>query len=46
MPRFEEDANELAGKYIRESEKRLKRASLQAFPDGFVIHRSRLLGKA
>lgn len=41
----EEDANELADKYIRESEKRLKRVSLQCFPDGFVIHHSRLPGK-
>jgi len=42
----EEDANELAEKHIRESDKRLKRINLQAFPDGFVIHRSRLPGKA
>lgn len=41
----EEDANGLAGKYIREFDRRLKRISLRAFPDGFVIHRSRLPGK-
>ncbi len=41
----EQDANELAEKHIRESEKRLMRVALNAFPDGFVIHRSRLPGK-
>jgi hypothetical protein len=41
----EEDANGLAEKYIRESDRRLRRISLEAFPDGFVIHRSRLPGK-
>ncbi len=41
----EEDANERAEKHIRESEKSLIRTGLQAFPDGFVIHRSRLPGK-
>ena len=41
----EEDANELAEKHIRESDQRLKRINLQEFPDGFVIHRSRLPGK-
>ncbi|MGH2495842.1 MAG: hypothetical protein ACRDIV_14185 [Ktedonobacteraceae bacterium] len=42
----EEDADELAEKYIRESDKRLRRVALTAFPDGFVISRSRLPGKA
>ncbi len=41
----EEDANELANKHIRESDKHLTRVSLQAFPGGFVIHRSCLPGK-
>ena len=41
----EEDANELADKHIRESEKRLRRIALTPFPDGFVISRSRLPGK-
>ena len=41
----EEDANDLAEKHIRESDKRLKRINLEAFPDGFVIHHSRLPGK-
>jgi hypothetical protein len=41
----EENANELAEKHIRESEKRLTRVNLLAFPGGFVIHRSRLPGK-
>ena len=41
----EQDANELAEKYIRESDKRLKRINLQEFPDGFTIHHSRLPGK-
>jgi hypothetical protein len=41
----EEDANELAEKHIRETDTRLTRINLQAFPDGFVIHRSRLPGK-
>jgi hypothetical protein len=41
----EEDANELAEKLIRESDRRLTRVGLQAFPGGFVIHRSCLPGK-
>ena len=41
----EEDANNLAEKHIRTSNKRLERINLQAFPDGFVIHHSRLPGK-
>jgi len=41
----EQDANELAEKLIRESENRLTRVALTAFPGGFVIHRSRLPGK-
>ena len=41
----EEDADELANKYIRESDRRLRRVALTAFPNGFVISRSRLPGK-
>ncbi len=41
----EQDANELAEKHIRESEKRLTRVALTVFPNGFVIHRSRLPGR-
>lgn len=39
----EEDANELAEKFL--ADKHLRRVALTAFPDGFVIHYSRLPGK-
>jgi len=39
----EEDANELADKFL--ADRHLRRVALTAFPDGFVIHYSRLPGK-